>query len=114
MVKLRRSQAYTPGQPLFTASRGFLHPKNIAEPVLKEAYEMISGEPVTVSEFDDERNTILGTFVDHTGTRVSAEWTSTGTSRGTRTAEFTRPLQLREDFFQRYRTFVEGLENEMR
>jgi hypothetical protein len=111
MVKLRRQQAYTPGQPLFKASRAFLPPKNIAPAMLADAYEMVSGEPVTVTEYEPEISTVHGIFTDHKGVKIPAKWRDDGVSLGTRQGEFTRALQVRADFLEAYRAFVMGLQD---
>lgn len=106
---LRRNVAYRPGKPLFERTRPFIHPDQIPAALHANAYEMISGEPVNVAQVDSFNATIKGTFVDHTGARRSASWRDDGAPRGSRVAEFSRPLQIREDFLERYRAFVAGL-----
>ena len=106
--KLRRNQAYVPGRPLFPKQRGFWRTEKLPPVLWADAYEMSSGEPVTVMSVDPV-GIIKGTFRDENGFVCEELWLPSGHPKGSVRGEFYRPLQNRVNLAERLQAHVEAM-----
>lgn len=105
---LRKNQAYVPGKKMFPKSRDFWKPSKLPATLVPDAYEMSSGEPVTVVEVD-KSGVINGTFRNVKNHLQSTQWTSDGKPMSSVHNEFHRPLQNREGLQAAYEAHLLAL-----
>lgn len=95
-AKLKKNQPYFPGnKELFPRTKKFWNTSLLPPSLVAEAYELASGDPVTVITVSSD-GVITATFLDASDKTAVYKWNSFGKPIGSRQDEYYRSLQNRD------------------
>jgi hypothetical protein len=95
-AKLKKDQPYFPGnKELFPRTKIFWNTSLLPPSLIAEAYELSSGDPVTVTNVAPD-GIITATFQDGSDKIAAYRWTSLGKPIGSCQDEYHRSLQNRD------------------